>query len=87
MPFNVKQTLLFKEQFNHFARVDSKVASKINRLISAIEQDPFRGIGKPEKLKNSPFWSRRVTDKDRLVYSIKGDVIRLVSCRGHYGDH
>ncbi len=48
----------------------------------------FDGIGKPEALKGdmSGFWSRRIDDVNRLVYRIRGDVMEIVSCRGHYED-
>lgn len=47
------------------------------------------GIGKPELLRGSltGFYSRRIDDKNRLVYSINehGD-IEIIQCKGHYGD-
>ncbi|MDR2369372.1 MAG: Txe/YoeB family addiction module toxin [Mycoplasmataceae bacterium] len=47
---------------------------------------PCNGIGKPEPLKyrGGDVWSRRITKSDRLVYIVQHDVIRLISCRGHY---
>ena len=46
------------------------------------------GIGKPEALKGefAGYWSRRIDDKNRLVYRIKDGRIEVVACRGHYGD-
>lgn len=53
-----------------------------------IERGNFDGIGKPEPLKGdmSGFWSRRIDDVNRLVYRIRGDVLEIVSSRGHYED-
>ncbi|MGH3273460.1 MAG: type II toxin-antitoxin system YoeB family toxin, partial [Streptosporangiaceae bacterium] len=31
-------------------------------------------------------WSRRITEKDRLVYDIQADVITVIACRFHYDD-
>lgn len=44
------------------------------------------GIGKPEPLKEnlSGYWSRRIDEKNRLVYKQQGDSIIIVSCRLHY---
>ena len=44
--------------------------------------------GKPEPLKGdmSGFWSRRIDDVNRLVYRIHGDVMEIISCKGHYED-
>jgi toxin YoeB len=51
---------------------------KIKDLISAASRDPFKGIGKPEPLKHdlSGYWSRRITEEHRLVYTITDDTIR-----------
>ncbi len=47
---------------------------------------PFEGLGKPEALKNnlSGFWSRRINETDRIVYTVDNETIYVVSCRGHY---
>ena len=44
------------------------------------------GIGKPEPLKHqlSGCWSRRITEEDRLVYTVSGDTIQIISCNYHY---
>lgn len=47
------------------------------------------GTGKPERLKHldGEVWSRRITEKDRLVYNIGSDTITIVACRFHYDDY
>ena len=35
----------------------------------------------------SGFWSRRINDRDRLIYKIIGDDICIIACRYHYDDH
>ena len=47
------------------------------------------GMGKPEPLTGnlSGYWSRRINDKDRLIYRIDEENIYILSCRYHYGDH
>ena len=42
------------------------------------------GKGKPEKLKYRKGYSRRVDEKNRLIYDIENDVIRVLSCKGYY---
>ena len=61
---------------------------RINLLLKDIERGNFDGLGKPEPLRGdmSGFWSRRIDDVNRLVYRIVGDVLEIVSCRGHYED-
>ncbi len=72
----------------YWQKQDRKVLKRINQLIKDIERNPFDGIGKPEPLKGnlSGWWSRRMDDSNRIVYRVKGNVIEIASCRGHYGD-
>jgi len=55
-------------------------------MITDLRREPFTGIGKPEPLKNQlrGFWSRRINDEHRLVYSVSDAEIVIVSCRDHY---
>jgi toxin YoeB len=65
---------------------DRKTLRRINLLLEAAMREPFDGIGKPEPLREnlSGFWSRRIDDTHRLVYSVEGDVLAVVACRYHY---
>lgn len=65
---------------------DKKTLKRINQLIRDTERDSFNGIGKPEPLKGdlSGFWSRRIDDTNRLVYRINGELLEILSCKGHY---
>ncbi len=67
---------------------DRKTLKRINTLIEDIARNGNEGIGKPELLRNnlSGFWSRRINDKDRLIYKIEQDNIYILSCRYHYSD-
>lgn len=67
---------------------DRKTLNKIHRLLQSIERDGvLAGEGKPEKLKNNEDYSRRIDEKNRLVYNILPNGFILVkSCKGHYGD-
>ena len=74
------------EDYISWLRDDKKNLKKINDLIKDIQRTPFEGKGKPEPLKYdlAGYWSRRINLEHRLVYSIEGDEIRIVSCRYHY---
>ena len=65
---------------------DKKTLKRINKLISDVKRSPFVGIGKPEPLKEnlSGFWSRRIDDTNRLVYTLDDTAITVISCRYHY---
>ena len=69
-----------------FKSVDQKLAFKVFELITDIQNDPFKGLGKPEPLKEnySGFWSRRINNEHRLIYSVTNELINIFSCFGHY---
>lgn len=76
------------EDYTYWQTQDKKTLKRINMLLKDIERGNFDGIGKPESLKAdmSGFWSRRIDDTNRLVYRVRGDVLEIVSCKGHYED-
>jgi toxin YoeB len=65
---------------------DKRVLRKISDLLRDIDRNGNTGFGKPEPLKHelSGYWSRRITDIHRLIYSIDNENIYIASCRGHY---
>ena len=69
-----------------WAREDRKIVRKINGLLSDIEWNGHEGLGKPETLKGnlSGYWSRRITEKDRLIYRFDENTIYIAACKGHY---
>jgi toxin YoeB len=77
------------EDLEAWSTTSPKVLSKIIRLIAETTRSPRTGTGKPERLKHlgGEVWSRRITEKDRLVYDIQPDVIAIIACRFHYDDH
>lgn len=74
------------DEFCAWAISNKKVYAKIADLIKEIERTPFTGKGKPEALKHQlkGYWSRRITDEHRLVYSMTEESVIILSCQGHY---
>lgn len=71
----------------YWQKNDKANVKKINNLLKSIEREGFsEGIGKPEPLKHdlSGFWSRRITNEHRLVYTVEGNTIKIASCKDHY---
>jgi toxin YoeB len=77
------------EDLEAWSTINPKVLSRIIRLIAETTPTPRTGTGKPQRLKHlgGDVWSRRITEKDRLVYDIQSDVITIIACRFHYDDH
>jgi toxin YoeB len=79
------------EELKYWKRSGNKVVqNKIKKLLDAIVESPFEGIGKPEPLKYqlSGAWSRRITDEHRLVYEVNETneliILTIFSLKGHY---
>lgn len=54
-----------------------------------LRDDPSKGLGKPEQLGHNltGFWSRRVSQKDRIIYKFDEKSIYIFAIGGHYEDH
>jgi toxin YoeB len=69
---------------------DKSVLKKIEKLLNELRVHPTSGTGKPEMLKHDyqGFYSRRINQKHRLIYSISEDIItvHVLSLWSHYGD-
>lgn len=76
------------EDYLYWQTEDRKTLRKINTLSKDIEKNGNEGIGKPEPLTGdlSGFWSRRINQKDRLIYALEMDQIIIIACRYHYDD-
>ncbi len=77
------------EEFVYWQATDKKIFKKINELIKDIERNgELNGIGKPEALKDNwqGWYSRRIDEKNRIVYRIFEDAVEIAQCKGHYGD-
>ena len=74
------------DDYLYWQSQDKKTLKRINQLIRDTGRDPFNGIGNPEPLKGdlSGFWSRRIDDTNRLVYRVNGELLEILSCKGHY---
>jgi len=83
----IEYTLQAEEDLNFWKKANNvAVLKRIRKLIEAILQDPYQGIGKPEALKYnlSGCWSRRINKEHRIVYEIVDDKIIIHSLKGHY---
>jgi toxin YoeB len=69
---------------------DKKILVKIDKLLTELREHPTSGTGRPEKLKHfeKATWSRRITDKHRLIYRIEDQkvIVIVLAFWGHYDD-
>jgi len=74
------------EEYIYWQTQDKKTLKRINALLRDIDRSPYKGIGKPEPLKEnwSGFWSRRIDDVNRIVYKVENGQLIIVQCGSHY---
>ncbi|MBF1689049.1 MAG: Txe/YoeB family addiction module toxin [Selenomonas sp.] len=74
------------EDYLDWQMQDKKTLRRINLLIKDAERNPYTGLGKPEPLRGdlSGFWSRRIDERNRLIYRFSSDFLEIASCKGHY---
>ena len=58
-------------------------------LKEMLRGDPATGLGKPEQLRHNltGFWSRRISQKDRLIYKFDDQYVYIFAIGGHYEQH
>ncbi|MDR2126898.1 MAG: Txe/YoeB family addiction module toxin [Prevotellaceae bacterium] len=63
---------------------------KLRKLLIELSEHPTIGTGRPKPLggNRAEQWSRRISDKHRLVYSIDDEkmIVVIMSAWGHYDD-
>ncbi len=74
------------KDYLYWQEIDKQTLKRLNTLIKECQRTPFSGTGKPEPLKGNlrGFWSRRIDEEHRLVYSYEDGKLTIVSCRYHY---
>lgn len=78
------------EDYVFWQQQDKGTVVRINELLTDTMRSPFKGIGKPEPLREnwSGWWSRRITAEHRMVYRVAGQDsdrrIEIAQCRYHY---
>ncbi|WP_026727736.1 Txe/YoeB family addiction module toxin [Flavobacterium denitrificans] len=87
--FRVEVKELAKKQIiEHYKSGDKKSIKTVEKILLELSETPFEGIGNPEPLKYelTGFWSRRINQKDRMIYYLEDDTVTIfvVSAKGHY---
>jgi len=69
-------------------RAKDKILHKnLCKILAEMQRgDPAKGLGKPKALKHnlSGIWSRRLSQKDRLIYKFDDETINIFAIGGHY---
>jgi toxin YoeB len=66
---------------------DKAIHKNLCKILKEMQREnPEKGIGKPEELKYelSGFWSRKLSQYDRLIYKFDETSIHIFAIGGHY---
>ena len=78
------------EVYEELRAKDKKLHKALCKTLKEmLREDPSTGIGKPEQLRHNlaGFWSRRISQKDRVIYKFDDQSIYVFAIGGHYDDH
>jgi toxin YoeB len=75
------------QTYEYLRETNKIIHKKLFNIIKEMQKgDPTQGTGKPEALKYelAGYYSRRLSDKDRLIYSFDEENIYIIAIGGHY---
>ena len=74
------------DDYLYWQQNDKTMLRRVNALIRDIQREPYAGIGKPEALKFNllGYWSRRIDDEHRIVYTVVDDDLVIAQVSGYY---
>ena len=75
------------EVYEELRSKDKLLHRNLCRLLKEMQREnPGIGIGKPEQLKYelTGFWSRKLSQYDRLIYNFDEKAIHIFAIGGHY---
>jgi toxin YoeB len=90
MSYSIRYQKQAIEDAKKLKNEEPKAFLKLLKLEAELKEHPRTGTGKPEPLSGNRAgeWSRRITQKHRLVYEIHDTevVVLVLTAYGHYDD-
>lgn len=71
-------------EYTEWQLADRSKVRRINRLVKEIARGQPIGHAEILKYSSNGLCSARIDGEHRLVYKVDGDILRIVSCKGHY---
>ena len=88
--YEVRYTETAEKHLKMLKHKEPQVFKKVLKMLDELAEHPTTGVGLPKPLREDKrgAWSRRITQKHRLVYEIHGEkvLVLVLSAYGHYGD-
>ena len=77
------------ETYEALREKDKNLHKALRKVLKEmLREDPGSGMGKPEQLRHNlvGFWSKRLSQKDRIIYKFDDRSISIYAIGGHYED-
>jgi toxin YoeB len=88
--YSIDFTKTARRDVSRLEKSEPQTFKKIEKLFSELVVHLYTGSGKPKPLggERTGQWSRRITEKHRLVYQVEETriTILVISAYGHYDD-
>jgi len=88
--YKIEYTSQAISEVKYLKKTDTAAYKKLQSLLHELIDHPYTGTGKPEMMKYeyTGYYSRRITQKHRLIYQVNEDVVTvfILSILGHYED-
>ena len=79
-----------QKEIAQYKKFNPSAFAKVAKMLGELQVHPRKGTGHPEPLQNgnSITYSRRITKKDRLIYDVFDDIVKVLvlTAKGHYRD-
>ncbi len=88
--YTLEYTQTAEDSFRKLKKHEPQAFKKLGKLLLELMEHPLSGTGHPEQLKGDRTgqWSRKITQKHRLIYQVKEKevIVLVLSAYGHYDD-
>ena len=84
---NVDNTEVFERLKSIQSNLWTKITNRFPDLSlhdSTRKFQPYQSLDGSAKGDLKGYWSRRITDEHRIVYTITADAVIIISCKSHY---
>lgn len=88
--YSIEFSKVARKELADYKKSNPTAFKRIAKMLEEMRIHPREGTGHPEPLLNGNdvTYSRHITKKDRLIYDIYGDIIKVLvlTAKGHYRD-
>jgi len=76
------------DEFFYIAEREKRIFKALKKIIEDTQRNGTEGLGHPEALSENlaGWWSKRLDDKNRMVFRIEDNVVEIIQCYTHYSD-